>query len=268
MRSRAEERGPNGRLWRVEHAAFVAGARPRPLPGASAYLHPQVPEVWDASFVSDLHPPLDLDRLLSKAAALFATAGCAHQKIWLHDPTLFPSIGAALVARGFSERRMVIMSASTEPRPPLHSPPEGLCFTLVRTRGERRLLARARHESRRDAPWYGVEVAAALDRWEDIQARTLDLQWIFASLGDRPAGAVGLLVTDEGASLQSLATAVDLRRRGIGEALIARVRWLARGRGHTTLSLLTDLDSRPHALYRRLGFVDRVEVRAYERATP
>lgn len=268
MRSRAEERGLTDRLWRVEHAAFVAGARARPLPGASAYLHPQVPEVWDASFVSDLRPPLDLDRLLSKAAALFATAGCAHQKVWLHDRRLFPDIGAALVEQGFSERRMIIMSASTEPRPPLHRPPEGLRFTLVRTREERRVLARARHESRKDAPWYGAEVAAALDRWEDIQARALDLQWISASLKDQPAGAVGLLVTDEGASLQSLATAVELRRRGIGEALIAQVRWLARGRGHTTLSLLTDLGSKPHALYRRLGFVDRLEVRAYERATP
>ncbi|MDF1564169.1 MAG: GNAT family N-acetyltransferase [Deltaproteobacteria bacterium] len=266
MRASADRRGRADALWRLERAAFVAGARPHALPGGELYLHPEVPEVWDASFVANLRFPLDVDRLLEAAAHGFSLAGCGHHKLWVRQADAFPTFGRRLVERGFSERRMVIMSAPTEALPPRRPPPAGLRIEPVRDSADRRDLAFAREGCRRDAPWFGPEVCRALDRWEDVQARTLGLQWLVAYLEDEPVGAVGLLETEDGASLQSLATVSHLRRQGIGQALIAKVRWLARSRGHATLSLLTDLDSDPQALYHRLGFLDTLEVRSYQRA--
>lgn len=251
-------------VWRTEEQAFVAGASWVPLGPAQAVVHPEIPEVWDASFVARVRKPTDPRSLVSAATRLLRSSGCGHVKILLDDPADFAHAGNAFRQAGLGERAYVTMNIRRLPRVPL--PGGRIAIHAVRGRRERAALARVRDSVRRESSWYAPEVSDALDRWEDIQAEHLDLTWLVAFLDDEPAGAVGLLVTPDGASLQSLATVPRLRRRGVASALVHEVVRRGLERGAPWVSLLTDRDDTPRMLYRSLGFREVGEVREYLRA--
>ncbi|RMG13346.1 MAG: GNAT family N-acetyltransferase [Deltaproteobacteria bacterium] len=252
------------RVWRTEEQAFVAGARWRPLSDAEVVVHPALPEVWDASFVSHVAADADAERLSREAQAALTRAGCGHVKIILSDPALFGRLGSALRRLGLGERAFVTMVCRRVPL--LDRPDPRIEIRAVADAPTRAAMAEVRDDVRREAPWYAPEVSRALDLWEDLQARTLDLTWLVAYYDEVPVGAVGLLLTSEGASLQSLATRPAYRRRGVASHLVQEVvrRGLAEGRAW--VSLLTDRDDRPRRLYARLGFDVVGEVREYLKA--
>lgn len=251
-------------VWFTEEQAFVAGAPWTLVHGGRAIVHPELPEVWDASFVSHLRPPFDVRRFLDESSEVLRRAGCGHLKILVDQPAVNHEVGAELLRRGLSLRSYVTMS--TRRLPPLRSPRPPVMVRAVRTAEDRRAMALLRDEVRKEAPWYAREVSDALDTWEDLQASTLDLTWLLAWYEGEPAGAVGLLFTPGGASLQSLATAPRLRDRGVGSTLVREVVSRALARGARWVSLLTDRDDRPRQMYRRLGFSEVGEVSEYLRS--
>jgi len=235
--------------------------------GAMVTTHPEIPEVWDASFVAELDSDLKVSRMLAEARRALSTAGCGHLKIWVSHPAQRAELCRELERLSLSPRPMCLLVAPTDALPLRRHVygPKGLEIFEVSSPSLRAKLVRARDESRQDAPWYSPEVASCLDRWEDIQAEQLPLRWFVALLEGHPAAGVGLLSHRQGASLQSLSCALSLRHQGIGSRLVQEVMLRAADEGHPELSLLTDSGSKAQALYRRLGFVDLGEVVAYQR---
>lgn len=251
-------------VWNTEVQSFVAGARWIPVPGGRAIIHPQLPEVWDASFVAHVSDPPDVRALVDASTRVLRAAGCGHVKLLVDDAGQFPTTGSSLRRLGLGERAYVTMSTRRVPPP---APARGeVVVHAVTTRRERGAMARVRDAVRRESSWYAPEVSRALDAWEDLQAATLDLTWLCAFLDGEPAGAVGLLVAEGGASLQSLATVPRLRHRGVASALVREVVRRGLARGAPWVSLLTDRDDTPRHLYRALGFREVGEVREYLRA--
>ncbi len=242
----------------------MAGAEWEALSDAEVITHPALPEVWDASFVSHVAPQADPVRLLSESEAALRRAGCGHVKIVVDDPVVAARIGPDLRGLGLGERVYVTMATHGLVRLSLRDP--RIQIRPVADVASRAALAEVRDDVRREAPWYSPEVSHALDLWEDTQAAALDLTWLVAFYDDTPAGAVGLLLTADGASLQSLATRPALRRRGIASHLVDEVVRRGLGAGRRWVSLLTDRDDRPRHLYARLGFEVVGEVREYLRA--
>lgn len=251
-------------VWHTEEQAFVAGASWVPVSQGQAVLHPEIPEVWDASFVGRLPPEVDARRLVSDTRRLLLDAGCGHVKIVVEDPRGFATVGRELRRLGLGERAYVTMLIRRMPTTRAGRAP--VVVRAVRTRQDRAWMAEVRGAVRREAPWFAPEVSGALDAWEDLQAATLDLTWLVAWLDGEPAGAAGLLMTEDGASLQSIATVPSLRRQGVASALVREVVRRAFARGAPWVSLLTDRDDHPRWLYRKLGFREVGEVREYLRA--
>jgi ribosomal protein S18 acetylase RimI-like enzyme len=252
------------RVWLTEEAAFVAGARWTPVGEAQAIVHPELPEVWDASFIGRVPPDADPRRLLEVARHHLSKQGCGHVKILLDDAACFPTVGSSLGRLGMLRRAYATML--TRRLPPDPEPRGRFRIQRIRSAEDRAVMAEVRDAVRRQAPWYAPEVSRALDAWEDLQASTLDLVWLVGYLDEEPAGAVGLLLTDDGASLQSLATVPALRRRGVASALVHAVVSEGLARGAPFVSLLTDRDDMPRRLYRGLGFEDVGEVHEYLKA--
>ncbi len=239
----------------------MAGERWAPVGGAQAVVHSQVPDVWDASFVSRVPPSASPGLLLDEARRHFVRHGCAHVKILIDDPDAVTVVGSGLCRRGMLKRAYATLQTR---KIPMEQPAQGrIRIEPVSSKGDRRLLARVRDQVRRQAPWYTKEVSEALDAWEDIQRTSLNLTWMIAFLDEVPAGAAGLLLTDDGASLQSIATAPRFRRRGVASALVRDVVRRGLEAGAPFVSLLTDAGDSPRRLYRKLGFRDVGEVHEF-----
>ncbi len=252
-------------VWRSEESAFVAGATWAPVGGAYAIVHPQVPEVWDASFVGRVPPFADPRRLLAGARQHLANHGCGHVKILLDNPATFATVGLGLKRRGMFRR--VYTTLVTQSIPPEQPTKLGrVRVEPVSSPVDRKIRSSIREAVRRQSAWYAHGVGDALDTWEDIQEATLDMTWLVAYLDDEPAGAAGLLMTDNGASLQSLSTVPTLRRRGVASALIREVVKRGLQRGAPFVCLLTDVNDSPHRLYKKLGFRDVARVHEYIQA--
>ncbi len=239
----------------------MAGEKWHRLVGGKAITHPQVPEVWDASFLARVNPSADATRLLIQGRRHLATQGCRHVRILLDDPRTFGTVGADLSGLGMIRR--VYATLCTNSVPTAKQGHGRIKFEPVASEHGRGIMAKLREEVRSQASWFASEVNEALDTWENIQEATLDLTWLIAYLDGVPASAAGLLLTPCGASLQSLATAPALRRRGVASALVREV--VARGleAGAPYVSLLTDSEDRPKGLYKKLGFQQVGEVHEY-----
>jgi len=90
-----------------------------------------------------------------------------------------------------------------------------------------------------------------------------EASWIrFAGLMDgRPVGSAGLSIAGGVAAVHNVATAPDLRRRGIGAAMTFAAMQAARDLGHRMVLLATTRLGRP--VYERLGFRDVCVVKGY-----
>lgn len=252
------------RAWRVEESAFVAGAPWRAIGGAGAIVHPEVPEVWDAAFIARVPIDADPKQLLNEGRRHMASQGCGHLKILIDDPHVFSTVGLSLGRRGLFRR--IFSTLCTHSVPPKQASKGAVHVEPVRTPGDRAVLAQVRDAVRRQAPWYTKDVSRALDAWEDVQQAALDLTWLVAFLDEVPAGAAGLLMTEDGASLQSLATVPSLRRQGVASGLVREVVRRGLDGGAPFVSLLTDTYDSPRRLYKRLGFRDAGHVHEFLQA--
>jgi len=104
------------------------------------------------------------------------------------------------------------------------------------------------------------------------EARFTEAQWrkrindravtFFAHLDEdpAPAGIAGVWVGDGAADLVSMWVRPDVRRRGVGAALVTAAAGWAKARDHDTLFLwVTELNASARRLYEHYGFTPTVE---------
>jgi ribosomal-protein-alanine N-acetyltransferase len=115
-------------------------------------------------------------------------------------------------------------------------------------------------------------IAFPLDPWsaglvgDGVAGRTPTAWFLVAEEGEELAGYAVVSSVDDVAELQRIAVPSDRRRRGVGSALLARVRDGATERGAARLLLeVRDDNGEARAFYARHGFAEIARRRRYYR---
>ena len=127
------------------------------------------------------------------------------------------------------------------------------------------ILREIRLAALRDAPQafgssYQREAGFTEEQWRQrINVRSVTF---FAHLDENavPAGIAGVWVDDGAADLVSMWVRPDVRRRGVGAALVTAAAGWAKARDHDTFFLwVTELNASARRLYEHYGFTPTVE---------
>ncbi len=103
----------------------------------------------------------------------------------------------------------------------------------------------------------GLEKECLSTAWSEAQLRGLPeyAVYLVAVRGETVCGTGCLYCIGDEAELQNLAVAPVCRRQGIGEALLAKLAWEARGRGCVSMFLEVASRNEPaKRLYEKAGF--------------
>ncbi len=171
-----------------------------------------------------------------------------------HLPVLFRmtpfvqpgDLPAALAARGYDAFDPTLVQVAALPRPP--DPDDGDRFDVVTPTAEAFSDAVA-----------VLQQASTTQRdayFERLVASPQATRWLLAQIDGRPVGVGTVMLEDGLAGIFSLATASDMRDRGVATALVARLLAWAWERGAAHAYLQVDADNHPAlAVYRKFGFV-------------
>jgi ribosomal protein S18 acetylase RimI-like enzyme len=244
------------RISSAEDALAESGAEVLALDVGRVIRQPACPHVYDANLVrrARLRAAV-LDDALERLAEPLKQIGARHLQLTLDGADVPEEVGPLLRARGFHRDRLVAMM--------LDGPPQGegapdVTLAAVPGQASWTTFAEGMDRVNRDEVWYApavsLEIVGSLRRRCEAGGATV----FIGVQADRPVGTVGLALHRGCASIFSVGTFPDARRRGIGRALIRAA--VARGRAADAdlVYLIARADGSPRTLYERLGF--RVEL--------
>jgi ribosomal protein S18 acetylase RimI-like enzyme len=261
--------------WLVDAAAWAAVQPYQPAPGVV---------VADTDGLRWYRTPIDyeglngvlsaqlaedgLDEAVEQALTPFREAGLP--MLWHVGPTSTPpSLPQALACAGLAlheaEPGMVADLTALGAGPPA---PDGLEVRRVADEDELADWCRV---------WVGTPPDADMDglvalRGPGALGPDAPKPHLLARLGGAPVACAAVLVGDRrsgpppAAWVEDVVTAATVRRRGIGAAVTHACLTLARSRGLARAALTASPDG--HAVYRRLGFLDRCTVTRYRASAP
>jgi ribosomal protein S18 acetylase RimI-like enzyme len=244
------------RISLSEDALAEAGADVLLLDVGRVIRQPACPHVYDANLVrrARLRPP-GLDDALERLAAPLRQIGARHLQLTLDGSDVPEEVGPLLRQRGFQRDRLVAMV--------LDGSPDGegaadVSLAAVPAEASWAVFAEGMDRVNRDEAWYApavsLEIVGSLRRRCEAGGAA-----VFVGLkADRPVGTIGLAIHRGCASIFSVGTFLDARRRGIGRALIQAAIARARAAAADLIYLIARADDSPRAIYERIGF--RVEL--------
>jgi ribosomal protein S18 acetylase RimI-like enzyme len=242
------------RISLTEDALAEAGAEVFALDVGRVLRQPAFPHVYDANLVRRLRlRPDGLDDALERLAAPLRAVGARHVQLSLDGSDVPESVGPLLRQRGFIADRLLAMT--------LDGPLEaervpGVRLRRVPDEAPWDQFAFAMDRMNREEAWYAPSVSREVVGSMRAKCEHGALQVYVAERHGRVVGTIGLGKLRGVASILSVGTVPDARRRGVGRTML--VEMVERARAECDLIyLIARADDSPKEMYRKLGF--RVE---------
>jgi GNAT superfamily N-acetyltransferase len=240
------------RISRAEDAFSEAGAEVISLDIGRVIRLQSHPHVYDANLVRRVRlRPDDIDRSLERFAAPLREIGARHLQLCLDGADVPESLSPLLHKRGFLRERLLAMALEGAPigeqRPGFH-------LIEAASEGVFARFAAIMDRLNREESWYAAPVSREIISSMRLREKTGLVTLFVGEYEGRSVGTLGVGLHDRVASIFSVGTLPEERRRGIGRSLvIAAVQWAQR-HGAELVYLLARVDDWPRELYRNIGF--------------
>jgi ribosomal protein S18 acetylase RimI-like enzyme len=244
------------RISLSEDALAEAGADVLRLDIGRVIRQPAFPHVYDANLVRRAVLRQEgLDEALERLEAPLREIGARHLQLTLDGADVPDSLGPALRRRGFVRDRLLAMTLGARADRDRAS---GVVVKEVPNEAGWDQFGWAMDRMNREEAWYAPsvsrEIVGSLRQKCEIGA----LSMFVAERDGRVVGTIGLAMDRGVASIVSVGTLPDARRRGVGRTMVLDLIERARARRAEVIYLVARADDSPKEMYKKLGF--RVEL--------
>ena len=248
------------RLW-TRLDAIVADVRPTPW--GAVVTRPSAPDVWDVNYARvDIGDAVAVEEIEAALLPALREADVAVEHVVTFHEEAHEDLFAALAARGHrvgSDAVLVLDHAPVLERGPLVE-------ELVDADELPAVVTSVLREGFEIGPDEAVQQLVELDRQV---LRPAGKRWFGIRDGGRIVSAGTLLVIDDAASVDDVATLPASRGRGYASAVVSRIAEEARRTGAGEVMLLADPGApRVIAMYERLGFRETGRIVSSRGPTP
>ena len=240
------------RISLAEDALAEAGAELIPTRYGRVIRQAAFPHVYDANLVRRARLREEtLDDALELFAQPLRAVGARHLQLTLDGADVPDAVAPLLRRRGFVRDRLIAMTLDgplLQPRAPgitLKRAPEEVpwdSFTFAMDR------------MNREEAWYAPSVSMEIVGSMRAKSERGALDVFVAERDRRVVGTVGLALHRGVASIFSVGTLPDARRRGVGRTLVIDTVERALAAGAELVYLIARADDSPREMYRKLGF--------------
>ena len=230
----------------------VAAERIVELDGLTAYLRPDIPDVWDANWLEVDRPGLPVERIVAAGDETIGAAGMRHRTLLTLDQADGERLVAELEPRGWKAERNVYMAHRRPPDRPGSADVEEVGQDEIES--SRREFLRDELEEFFGA---GKVTPAIIDQFlgfDRIYGEIAGDRW-FVAREDRRVVSFCRLFSGEGTGqVEDVATLPAARNRGLARSVVLAAVEASRAAGHDLTFLGALTDDWPRKLYKRLGF--------------
>lgn len=213
-------------------------------PGGIAYLHADLPKIWDLNYMLLCDGTLDASTIARHANEVMGEAGCEHRRVCVRDPEVGARLEPGFAALGWETDVHVIMRHSRESDRMVDT-------SAVEEVGD--LAWPSREAQMRSYPWADD---ATLDQLRTVYSMTVEAANAkdFAILDEGKAVSFALLFSDGPTGwVEDVATLEPYRRRGLARAVVTKAVEDSTARHDFTFLIADDRDWPKH-FYSQLGF--------------
>jgi ribosomal protein S18 acetylase RimI-like enzyme len=240
------------RISLAEDALAEAGAEVLRLDAGRVIRQPAFPHVYDANLVRRVRlRSAELDETLERLAAPLRDVGARHLQLTLDGSDVPDELGPALRRRGFLRDRLLAMTLDG---PLERSRAPGVRCRAVPEEAGWEELAFAMDRMNREEAWYAPAVSREIVGSLRAKKEHGALEVFVAERDGRVVGTVGLACARGVASIVSVGTLPDARRRGVGGTMVVDMVERARARSAELIYLIARADDSPKEMYQKLGF--------------
>jgi ribosomal protein S18 acetylase RimI-like enzyme len=235
-----------------EDALAEAGAEVFGLDVGRIIRQPGFPHVYDANLVRRACLRADgLDDALERLAAPLREVGARHLQLTLDGADVPDSVGPLLRQRGFAHDRLLAMALGGKPG---GEPVPGIELKRLPDEAPWIEFELAMDRMNREEAWYAPavsrEVVGSMRKKAEIGAFDVYV----AERQGKVVGTVALAKHRQVASILSVGTLPEARRRGVGRTMVIEMIDRARQAGCDLIYLVARADDSPKDMYRKLGF--------------
>jgi ribosomal protein S18 acetylase RimI-like enzyme len=241
------------RISLAEDALAEAGADVVRLDAGRVIRQPAFPHVYDANLVRRAFlREATLDEDLERLAAPLREVGARHLQLTLDGSDVPDLVGPLLRRRGFVRDRLLAMTLDGHTAARGHAP--GVTIRAVPSEAPWDQFAYAMDRMNREEAWYAPSVSREIVGSLRQKAEIGALSVFVAEREGRVVGTVGLALHRGVASILSVGTLPDARRRGVGGSLVVDMVERASAARCDLVYLIARADDSPKEMYRKLGF--------------
>jgi GNAT superfamily N-acetyltransferase len=244
------------RISAAEDALAEAGAEVLRLDVGRVIRQPAFPHVYDANLVRRAHlREHGLDEALERLAAPLREIGARHLQLTLDGADVPESLSPQLRRRGFVRDRLLAMIHDVDPA---RSRAPSVRVRSVPDEASWDQFGWAMDRMNREEAWYAPSVSREIVGSLKHKCEIGALSMFVAERDGRIAGTVGMAIDRGVASIVSVGTLPDARRRGVGRTMVLDMMERAKQRRADLIYLIARADDSPKEMYKKLGF--RVEL--------
>ncbi|MDB4971213.1 MAG: hypothetical protein JWN44_6902 [Myxococcales bacterium] len=210
------------------------------------------PHVYDANLVRRVRLREEaLDDALEEFAQPLRAVGARHLQLTLDGADVPDALAPLLRRRGFIRDRLLAMTLDG---PLLRGRVPGVTLKRVPEEAPWDSFAFAMDRMNREEAWYAPSVSMEIVGSMRAKSERGALEVYVAERDRRVVGTVGLAIHRGVASIFSVGTLPEARRRGVGRTLVIDSVARARAAGADLVYLIARSDDSPKDMYRKLGF--------------
>jgi ribosomal protein S18 acetylase RimI-like enzyme len=240
------------RISLAEDALAEAGAEVFQLPHGRVIRQSAFPHVYDANLVRRARLREEgLDEALEELAGPLRAVGARHLQLTLDGADVPESVMPLLRRRGFVRDRLLAMAIDG---PLLRQRAAGVKLRRVPEESPWDAFAFAMDRMNREEPWYAPSVSMEIVGSMRAKSERGALEVLVAERDRKIVGTVGVALHQRVASIFSVGTLPDARRRGVGRTLVVDAVERARHSGAQLVYLIARADDSPKDMYRKIGF--------------
>jgi ribosomal protein S18 acetylase RimI-like enzyme len=240
------------RISRAEDALAEAGAEVFQLPTGRVIRQAAFPHVYDANLVRRARLREEtLDASLEELSGPLRAVGARHLQLTLDGADVPDTLAPLLRRRGFVRDRLLAMAIDG---PLLRQRATGVKLKRVPDEAPWESFAFAMDRMNREEAWYAPSVSMEIVGSMRAKSERGALDVFVAERDRRVVGTVGLALHRGVASIFSVGTLPEVRRRGVGRTLVVDTVERARAAGADLVYLVARADDSPKDMYRKIGF--------------
>lgn len=219
-----------------------------PFRWGSAYLTPELPDIWDVNFlrVEKIDEELSAERLITESDRVMGGRGFRHRKVLVDDDGAGKRLADGFQAAGWDVNRMVLMIHDGVTRSLADAPVDEVAEAV-------HTAAKAEFD-RRHPDIATDDVISQMRRLAHRVSEATDERCFAAYAGDEIASLCELYSDGITAQIEDVATLEEHRGKGLAKAVVLRALHEAHAWGHETVFLVADDDAWPKHFYGKLGF--------------